>query len=181
VFVYPIRWIMDPYFSISLRTPITEGFLYNYGPKRVRTANFWDPVTSQQGAGFTFAINTMTTRFDTRIGAALQQIRAHSNTQLTDDYTTLKEHEAYSARSGIEFASNAFFQGDSTVRYTGRLGLFGTFKDLGVWTVRWENETVFKLWKSIGLTWTFNVIHDIRYTRRTQFKQAIMLGLIQDF
>lgn len=180
VFVYPIRWIADPYFSASIRTPITESFRYS-GPNRFRTANFWDPVTSQQGMGFTYALTGRSGMFNTRIGMALQQIRAEHNTMLTDDYTTPKVVEAYSARSGIEFVNEAMLRGDSTVSYVGRLGLFGTFKDLNVWTVRWENETRFRIWKSIGLTWTFNVLHDIKQTRRTQFKQAILLGLIQDF
>ena len=63
----------------------------------------------------------------------------------------------------------------------GRLALFGTFEDLSVWTVTWNNTTEFKLWKSLGLIWKVDIMHDIRQTRRTQFMHTIMLGLIQNF
>lgn len=179
VVVYPVRWIMDPYISGSFRTSITESFQYFFLP-RTRVASLWDPVTSQQGAGFTYMVMGQSGMFNTRLGVSLQQIRARYQTQMSDDYMT-PEIEQYKSQSGIEFVNEGTLRQDSTLTYTGRLSLFGSFQELGVWSVRWENETRFRLWKFFGLTWTFNVLHDIKQTRRTQFKQAIMLGILQDF
>jgi hypothetical protein len=178
--VYPARWSMDPYISGSFRTAITESFQY-YGPTRMRTASIWDPVTSMQGAGFTYTAVGSAGMFNTRLGISLQQIRAHSQTLMTDDYTTFGVVERYKPQSGIEIVNEAMLRQDSTLTYTGRLSFFGSFKKLDVWTVRWENETRFRLWKFLGLTWTFNVLHDITQTRRTQFKQSITLGMFEDF
>ncbi len=177
---YPVSWRVDPYIAASLRTSITESFQY-YGPSRMRVASLWDPVTSRQSTGLQYMLVGGQNMFNTRVGVAIQQIRAKYNTMLTDDYTTFDVKEAYRPQSGIEFVNDATLRGDSTLTYEGKLTLFGSFEDLSVWTVEWKNETRFRLWKSIGLTWTFNVLHDIRQTRRTQFKHSVMLGLNQDF
>jgi hypothetical protein len=180
VVVYPLKWMLDPYVSANLRTPITESFNMQFG-KRMNIANLWDPVTTQQSAGFSYNDLGRSGMFTARTGFALRQVRAEHNTQQTDDYTTPKVKEAYRAESGIEFEATAMFRADSTITYNGRFSLFSSFQDLDVWNVRWENETRFVLWKSIGLTWALQVVHNVRQTRRTQFKQAILLGLIQDF
>jgi len=177
---YPVAWKIDPYVAFSLRTPITEAFYY-FGETRTRNQNLWDPVTSRQSTGFTFALYGSSGTFNTRIGVALQQIRANNHTQLTDDYKTLDIQEKYRAQSGMEFVNEAYLRGDSTLTYRGRFTLFGSFEELDIWTVRWENETRFKLWKAFGITWTFNVVHDVRQTRRTQFRQSVMLGIEEEF
>lgn len=177
---YPVAWKVDPYIAGSLRTSITESFQYFYGP-RTRVSSLWDPVTSRQSTGLQYGVMGTGGMFNTRLGVAIQQIRAKYNTNLTDDYMTFKEKEAYRPQSGIEFVNEAWLRGDSTLNYTGRFTLFGSFEEMDVWSVRWENETRFRLWKAINLTWTFNVVHDIRQTRRTQFKQSVMLGVVQEF
>jgi hypothetical protein len=180
VIVYPVSWKIDPYVAASVRTAITESFRY-YGGSRFRTSSLWDPVTSRESTGFTWGVMNREVMFNARLGVALEQVRAVHQTLMTDDYKTFGIIEAYRAQSGVEFVSDAMYRGDSTLTYTGRFSLFSSFDEPEVWTVRWENETRIQLWKAIGLTWTFNVLHDVRQTRRTQFKQSIMLGLIQDF
>lgn len=180
VVIYPLKWALDPYISGSLRTAVAESFTVIQG-RRLNAADLWDPVTTQQGAGFSYTRLDKSGMFTARTGLALRQIRAEKNTQQSDDYTTPKVKEGYKAESGIEFESSAIFRSDSTITYNGRLSLFSSFQKLEEWSVRWENETRFVLWKSIGLTWTLQVLHNVRQTRRTQFKQSILLGLIQDF
>lgn len=177
---YPVAWKIDPYIAGSLRTPITESFRY-FGRIRTRFQSLWDPVTSRQSTGFTYGLYGKAGSFNTRLGVALQQIRAEHHTQMTDDYTTRDVVEAYRPQSGVEFVNDANLVGDSTLNYRGRFTLFGSFEELDVWSVRWENETRFRIWKSVGITWIFNVVHDVRQTRRTQIKQSVMLGLEQDF
>ena len=48
---YPAGWQVDPFVSASFSTQLTESFRMLNG-KKVRTAHFGDPVTSQQSLGF---------------------------------------------------------------------------------------------------------------------------------
>lgn len=176
---YPVSWKLDPYIALSLRTPVTETFYY-FGAIRTRNQSLWDPVTSRQSTGFTFGTYGTAGTFNTRLGLALQQVRAKYHTQYTDDFKT-PERETYLSQSGMEFVNDAYLRGDSTLTYRGRFTLFTSFEELDVWTVRWENETRFRLWKSIGITWIFNVAHNTRETRRTQIRHSLMLGLEEEF
>lgn len=181
VVVYPLEWMLDPYISANVQTALTESFRYFGDGTRKRTASFWDPVTTQFGAGFGYTTYSSTGMFTANIGLGQRMTSARNNATFVDDPFTFDVVETFRRESGIDFSSMARFRTDSTISYYGRLNLFGTLQDLGVWTVRWDNETQFIIWKSLGLTWKFTVVHDIRYTRRTQIQQAILLGLIQDF
>ena len=69
---------------------------------------------------------------------------------------------------------------DSSISYTGRFGMLGTFDELEVWTVRSENELRMNVWKSLGITWNFTVVHDVKQSLRTQIRQSLMVGIVQD-
>ncbi|MBS1910746.1 MAG: hypothetical protein JST22_02045 [Bacteroidetes bacterium] len=182
VVLYPLGWMVDPYIAGSLQTPVTESFAVDYVTKAlVRRASLWDPVTAQYGTGFNYTLTQPSGMLNMRVGLGRRITRAHFNTQLTDDWKTPTVVETYKEESGVDFNAMAMFRSDSTISYTGRLALFGTFEDLSVWTVTWNNTTEFKLWKSLGLIWKVDIIHDIRQTRRTQFMHTIMLGMIQNF
>jgi hypothetical protein len=180
VAVYPVRWRVDPYFATSIRTALTESFR-NTRSTQMRTASLWDPVTSQQSCGFTYAAADKQGVFTSRLGLALQQLRASTNTAMTDDPKTWGVVEAYRSLSGIEFVNEALYQQDSVITFTGRFSLFGTFDDLSVWSARFESETRFALWKSFGCTWTLAVVHDVRQSLRTQFRASMMIGLMTTF
>ncbi|MCC7437857.1 MAG: hypothetical protein IT211_05115, partial [Armatimonadetes bacterium] len=176
---FPIGWRVDPYFSANFRTPLTESFAIA-GHQRTRTANMWDPVTSQQALGFTYFLGDQAGGWSTRLGFMLQQIRAGHHTQQTNDART-PEMERYKAQSGVEWVNEMNAQLDSSISYTGRLGMFGSFEELGVWAVRSENEFRVKVWKLLGVTWSFNVVHDVKQSLRTQIRQSLTLGVVQDF
>ncbi|MDB5035929.1 MAG: hypothetical protein JWQ98_3170 [Chlorobi bacterium] len=178
--IYPVRWMIDPYVATNVRTAITESYRY-FGPQYMRMGSFRDPITTQQSAGFSFSHMGADGIFNTRIGFLLQQVRAHYQTLMTDDFTTFNVVERYKPTSGIEFVNDVALRADTTLAFTSHFGIATGFKDLSVWSVRWDNETRFQLWKSIGLIWTFNVIHDVVQTRRTQFKQSITIGVIRNF
>ncbi len=178
----PVKWKVDPYFSASVRTQITESFRISgsplFGQTLLRTAKLWDPVTSQQGIGFTYYDRGSTGYFSTRIGVSLRQIRADVYTRLTDDFKTRDVVENYRADSGIEFVNDADIRIDSAITYKARLSLFGTFDDLEKWTVRWENEFRARVWRFIGVTLRINVYFDEQQSIDTQYRQSLTLGLL---
>ncbi|MBK8912843.1 MAG: hypothetical protein IPM61_16185 [Chlorobi bacterium] len=179
IIVLPLGWMVNPYASANFRTPLTESFAI-VGGQRIRTANLWDPVTSQQALGGTYFLGSKTASWSSRLGFTLQQLRAHYHTQQTNDVRT-PEIEAYKAQSGVEWVNEMSAQIDSSLTYTGRFGMFGSFDDVRVWAVRSENELRVKVWKFIGVTWNFTVVQDVRQTRRTQIRQSLTLGIMQDF
>jgi len=179
IIVLPLGWRVNPYASANFRTPLTESFAVA-GMQRTRMANLWDPVTSQQALGGTFFLGNNTAACISRLAFTLQQLRARHHTQQTNDART-PETETYKAQSGIEWVNEISAHIDSSLTYTGRFGMFGSFDDLGVWAVRSENELRVKVWKFIGVTWNFTAVQDIQQTRRTQLRQSLMLGIVQDF
>jgi hypothetical protein len=177
---YSLGWQANPYLSAGVRTSLTEAFAYG-ARSRTRTGRFWDPVMSQQALGWTFTRADSSSMVMTRLGVTLQQVRARYHTRMSDDPKTPDEQEAYSAQSGIEWVSDALLRLDTNIGYNGRLSLTSTFEQPGIWTVRSENILQFRIWKFIGATLAISIVHDIRQTRKTQFKQSLMLGLAQEF
>jgi len=84
---YPMKWELDPYISASFRTQLTESFRISKNIL-VRTANFWDPVTSQQAIGFSYKHKLNRDFVNFRLGISTKQLGALNHTQMTDDRTT---------------------------------------------------------------------------------------------
>lgn len=176
----PLTWRVDPYISANIRTAVTETFRYS-GVNRTRVASLWDPVISQQSAGFTFAMTGESGYLNSRLGVALQQVRARHNTLQTDDWRTKGIVETYRAQAGIEFVNDMMYRFDSTARYVGRFGMLGDFNTPTRWTVRFENQLRFRLWRFIGVELLCNIFCDPRVSPRTQIRQSLTLGVIYDF
>lgn len=173
----PLQWRVDPYISASFRTQVTESFRISRD-KPIRTAKLWDPVTSQQGMGFTYLDRGDFGSLSTRIGVSLKQIRAEIYTTTTDDRKTRDVKESYKAESGIEFINDANLNLDSAISYRSRMGLFGTFDDLEKWTIRWENEIQATVWRFIAVTLSIDIYYDEKQSIETQFRQSLTLGVI---
>lgn len=109
-----------------------------------------------------------------RSGLALKQTRAQDNTTTTDNSTT-PIIERYKPESGMEFACDATLRPDTTWNYTGKCALFTTFASPNVWTIRWENEMRYRVWRFVGLTFMLHVIYDAAQSLHTQFRQGAMI------
>ena len=178
VFTLPLGLLADPYCSVNVRTQVTESRRL-LKDKITRTAKLWDPVTSQQAMGVALQNVIGNNRLTTRLGITLQQIRADDHTELTDNFTTpIKEQ--YKADSGIEWISEAQQTLDTAVTYTGRIATRAVFLRLDRWTVLWENEFRFKIWKFIGATLTINLNYNPNQSATMQFRQAMSIGVLQD-
>jgi hypothetical protein len=176
---YNMGWSVNPYVSASLKTPITESFIYGTSYRR-RTASFWDPVTTMQSIGFNFISYKGFDYYSARAGFALYQTRARTNSMLTDNWFT-PQVEFYKSESGIETVSEANVIIDSSIFLMGRLELFGSLKRLDVWMVNSRNQARFRVWKFIDAVFAMDIIHDIRLSRRTQWRQSLMIGVSKQF
>lgn len=176
---YKAGWSINPYASSNLRTAVTESFSY-YGLNRQRTAAFWDPVITQHSLGFSYVNYSGFDYYSVRAGVGFYSTRALHHTLLSDNWYT-PERERYKFESGIETVSEANLSLDSSIFFTGRLELFGTFNDLSIWTLNSRNQFRFKVWRFINAILALDVVHNILQTRRTQWRQSFMLGMVKDF
>jgi hypothetical protein len=180
VLKYPLNWQIDPYISSSVRTQITESFRLSKD-QLVRTANFWDPVTSQQAIGFSYKNKLNTDFVNFRLGISTKQIRALYHTQMTDDRTTKDIQERYKEESGIELKTNTFIVIDSSTTYKGSFDAFGTFEDMTKWTIEFDSEFQIKIWKWFGIIAKIKVFYDESKSLNTQYNQSLSLGLVGRF
>ena len=174
---YPLGWTLDPYISTSVQTQVTESFrLMKENP--VRTAKFWDPITTQQSLGFAYTLKDKNDKMTSRLGFSLKQIRAEKHTAMTDDRKTRDIREAYKAESGISFKSDARVMIDSSVNYSGKLDMFSSFDNLNVWSLKFENQFDIKVWKFLGILIEINVFYDQNQSMNIQYRQNARLGII---
>jgi len=177
---YILGWQIDPFFSTSVLTQITESHRF-IGEKKVRTAKLWDPVTSQQAMGFAYSYRKKANSFNTRLGISLKQIRADKHTQLTNDPKTRDIIESYKSETGIQFRNDAFFKIKNDVVYRGVFEMFGNFDDLSKWTVKCQNEFQVNLWKLLSMLLNADIMYDEKQMKDIQYRQHLRIGLVATF
>ncbi|TAL67561.1 MAG: hypothetical protein EPN82_13995 [Bacteroidetes bacterium] len=176
VFRYQLGWFLDPYISSSVQTQIAVAYMYDKG-RLTPTSEFWDPVTSQEGFGLAYSYYDRCSLLS-RIGLSLKQTRAEEFTRLTDDIKTINTKERYKPESGIQWKTETFFDIDSVIIYKGVFDTFGSFKNLDIWTIKFENEFQIKVLKYFGVILRADFIYDEKQKRELQYKQNIRFGFI---
>lgn len=174
---YPFGWAADPYCSANFRSPMTESFFYSAHP--FRTGNLWDPVISYESAGLQYLRCLPAGMLSARGGIALKQTRASDNTLLTDDFLT-PAIERFKSETGIEFVGEAILTQDSVLQYSGRVAMFTTFTQFERWTIRWDNELRYRLWRFVGLTIQLQTMYDATQSTRLQYKQGAMISFFAE-
>jgi hypothetical protein len=114
------------------------------------------------------------------MGISLKQIRAKEYTAMTDDRKTRDIKEGYKAESGIDITANGNTMLDSSITYRGKLRMFGTFDNLKVWTINYENEFEFTIWKALKIILNMDLIYNDKQTAGIQYRQSIRLGLVSN-
>jgi hypothetical protein len=179
VLTYPLGWKIDPYFSSSFITQITESFVLTKYEKRA-TANFWDPVTSQQAWGFEYSYNDSGNIVLSRLGFSLKQVRAYHYTKLTDDRSTKEINERYKPESGIQWKTETKLKLTEALDYRGIFDAFSTFDDMTKWTLLFQNEFKINVWKIIGILLKIDLIYNEQQALRVQYKQSLRFGIVMD-
>lgn len=168
-----IGWVIDPYFSNNIRTPIAPGYNYKVSPS-VQVVGFFDPGYVTQSAGFQYG---GLSGFKFRIGAAVQEIFTNKFRSFSDDTLTHDKMEAFKAETGIESVAEADYNITPTLNVKSNLRLFGRFEQMDVWDVRWDNSITAKVTEFINVNLNVILLHDIKQTRRSQVKEALQIGI----
>lgn len=169
-----IGWVVDPYFSNNIRTPIAPGYDYT-GPEPVQIVGFFDPGYVTQSIGFTY---NYVTGLHLRAGFAVQEIFTNRfRERYTDDPETPDEVEAFRYETGIETAADADYNFGEQFNIKSSLRLFTRFENMDIWDVRWDNIITAKINNFINVNFNVLLVHDIKQTRRTQLKEVLQLGI----
>ena len=169
-----VGWAVDPFFSNSIRSPITTGYSYKTKtPERI--ADFFDPGYVTQTLGFTYdRINGV----KSRLGVALQEIFTNRQRKYTDNPDTKDRIEAFKLETGIESVISSDFSVMENIFYKGLLRLFSRFENMKVWDVRWDNLITAKVNDYINVNFNILVVYEKKQSHKTQIKEALQLGLI---
>jgi len=175
--IYQLTWAVSPYAGVTAQTAVTDGFNYDSIPA-FQVAAFGDPFYLTEAVGF---IYDKIPNFSTRLGVGLKQTWADKFAfQYTDDDGT-PELEKFKNESGIESVTEYRWGFMENMEYYVYLRLFGTFDDLSVWDVRWDNVITAKVNDYINVNFNFLLIYDEDQSIQRQIKEALQLGLTYTF
>lgn len=168
---YKASWVVDPFFSNSVRTQVTKGYDYEKDPNQ-SIVNFFDPGYITQSFGFTYdKLKFGTTRF----GVAVQETFTNYHTQYSDDDET-EEIEKFKFETGVESVTDTEFEIDTNIRLKSKLRLFTRFEKLEVWDVRFSNKFVSKINSYLQVNIDLMLIYEKSQSLKTQMKEAFQLG-----
>ncbi len=178
VLKYPVGWKLDPFFSASFNTQLTESFR-KIKDKKQATAKLWDPVISMQSWGFAYLIKENgKDKLESRLGFSLKQIRTTQYPALADNRKTRNIVERYRAESGIKWKTESYVQLDSTTNYRSSLDLYSSFDDLAIWAITWDNEIQISIWEIFAIVLKVDVLYDETISFETQYKQSFRFGVV---
>lgn len=173
-FIYQVGWSVSPYLGVTARSAISNGYDYNEDPP-VRIVESFDPFFLTEAIGFNY---DQITGFNTRLGIGFKQTFARKfDTLYTDDAETEFVIERFKNESGIESVTEFTFEFLKNVTYYSYLRLFGTFEDLNIWDVRWDNIITGDVNDFISLKINVLLLYDVDETAKTQLKETLQLGI----
>ncbi len=173
IFILNLGWVTDPFFSNTIRTPITKGYNYKDDSKE-EIANFFDPAYVTQTIGFTYQNGKI---FKTRLGIALQETFTDKYRKYSDDLKTKDKMEAFKLQSGIESTSSLQLTIDKNVIWKSDLRLFSTFEQIDVWDVRWDNIITGAVNNHLNVMLNFQLLYQESQTKKLQLKEGIQIGI----
>ena len=172
VLAYKLSWAIDPYFSNTIRTVITDGYNYKTTPE-TQISTFFDPGYITQAIGFAF---DKVKGLNSRLGLAFQETFTNEFNQYTAVASDSTKN--FKFETGIESVTSYECNLADNMKYAGRFRLFGRFDKLDVWDVRFDNTITAKISKYFNVNFTALIVHEISQTRKTQIKQGLQLGVV---
>ena len=169
-----LGWKVNPFFSNSVRTQLTEGFDYTTIPE-TKIADFFDPGYITQSLGFTY---DQLQNIQSRFGLAFQEIITNKFTKYSDDPETISEIEKFKFETGIESVTDANFKLDDNLLLKSKLRLFSRFESMDVWDVRWDNTLTAKVNSWLNVNFAYLLIYQKDQSPTAQMKQALQLGIV---
>ncbi len=171
--IYHVGWAVSPYGGVTARTAVSKGFNYEVTPA-VQIVNFMDPFYLTESLGF---IYDQIPNFSSRLGIGMKQTWADKFAlHYTNDSET-PELEKFKNETGIESVTEYKWEFLENMAYLTILRLFGTFDDLSVWDVRWDNLIVAKVNDYVSVSLNMLLIYDEDESLSRQLKEALQLGI----
>jgi len=168
-----LGWSVSPYVGVTARTAITKGFNYEMDPA-VQIVDIFDPLYLTEAVGFTY---DQIPNFSTRLGVGLKQTIANDFAMFySDDPDTPDEIEKFKNETGIESVTEYKWMFLENMEYQTYLRLFGIFKDLGIWDVRWDNTITAKINDYFNVNFNVLLVYDKDESAKRQLKEALQLG-----
>lgn len=177
VYSYFVGWVVEPYLSNTIRTPVSTGYNYKVTPA-VKTADFFDPGFVTQSAGFAYTRNKAVT---TRLGLAFQETFTNRYRQYTDDPETKDKIEAFKFETGLESVTDVEKSLGENMLYKGTLRLFTRFNHMDVWDVRWDNTIAAQINKYFTVKLNVLTLYEKALSPKTQLKEMLLLGFMYTF
>lgn len=169
-----VGWAVDPFFSNSIRSPITTGYSYKTKtPERI--ADFFDPGYVTQTLGFTY---DKIKGIKSRLGVALQEVFTNRQRKFSDNPNTKDKLEAFKLETGIENVTTSDFVVMENIFYKGSLRLFSRFDNMKVWDIRWDNLITAKVNDYVNVNFNILLVYEKKQSHKTQIKEALQLGLM---
>jgi len=175
VFTYKVGWLVEPYASNLIRTPITNGYDYKMIPKE-QIVTFFDPGYITQSIGFAYDHSEI---IQTRFGLAFEESFADKFAiKYTDDKETTDEIEKFKFESGIESVTDVEYAVFENVVYKSKLRLFSAFDRLDTWDVSMDNVISAKVNSWLNVNFSYLVVHKVSESIYTQTQQALQVGIV---
>ena len=171
--IYHIGWAVSPYAGLTARTAVTKGFNYDSIPS-FQIVDFMDPFYLTEAIGLVY---DQIPNFSTRLGIGMKQTFTKEFTSYSDDIETLTEIETFKNETGIESVTEYKLEFLENMSYLTSLRLFGTFDDMSVWDVRWDNIIAAKVNDYISVTFNVLLVYDEDESIQRQLKEALQLGI----
>lgn len=171
--IYHVGWAVSPYAGLTARTAVTKGFNYDSIPS-LQIVDFMDPFYLTEAIGLVY---DQIPNFSTRLGIGMKQTFTDKFNQYSDDPETLDEIEKFKNETGIESVTEYEWEFMENMAYLTSLRLFGTFDDLSIWDVRWDNLIVAKVNDYISVSFNVLLIYDEDESIQRQLKEALQLGI----
>ena len=174
VLFFDVGWIVEPYASNLIRTPITNGFDYGTVPETQIVA-FFDPGYVTQSIGFAYEKSDV---FQTRLGLAFEESFADKYAiDYTDDIETTDEIETFKFETGIESITDVKYEVFENVLYKGKLRLFSGFERLDTWDVAMDNTITAKVNSWLNVNFTYLIVYKVSESIKTQTQESIQVGV----
>jgi len=168
-----LNWAVSPYAGVTAQTAVTNGYNYDSIPAYQLVA-FGDPFYLTEAVGF---IYDRIPNFSTRLGVGLKQTWADKFYDIYTDDADTPEIEKFKNESGIESVTEYKWEFLENMSYYTYLRLFGTFEDISVWDVRWDNVITAKINDYFNVNFNVLLIYDEDQSIKRQIKEALQLGI----
>lgn len=168
-------FLLKPYISNLIRTPITNGFNYKKNPPE-HIVSFFDPGYITQSIGIAFEKEKV---FKTRLGLAFEEsFSSKFAPKYTDDLTTVSKVEKFKLETGIESITDLNYEVADNVQYKGIIRFFSAFERIEIWDVTFDNKFIAKVNNWLNVNLTYVVVYKKSESLKAQQREGVQIGIV---